>query len=134
MPSTTFLVDTNILSELARPRPNDRVVAWARTVVKVALSVITLEEIQFGLAWKPNPRVQAWFDRFVSEHCEIYAVTAEIAAAAGRLRGGLAARGVSRTQTDMLIAATAQVERLTLVTRNVRDFAGCGIPLLDPFT
>ncbi len=71
MPSTAFLVDTNILSELARPRPDDRVVAWARTVVKVSLSVITLEEIQFGLAWKPNTRVQAWFDTFLREHCEI---------------------------------------------------------------
>ena len=50
MASTAFLVDTNVLSELARPRPNDRVVTWAHTVVKVSLSVVTLEEIQFGLA------------------------------------------------------------------------------------
>jgi predicted nucleic acid-binding protein len=77
--------------------------------------------------------VQAWFDTFVQEHCVIHAVTAEIAAVAGRLRGALAVRGMSRTQADMLIAATAQVDRLTLVTRNVRDFGGCGIPLLDPF-
>jgi predicted nucleic acid-binding protein len=133
MASTALLVDTNVLSELARPRPNDRVVAWAQTVVKISLSVITLEEIQFGLAWKPNPRVQAWFDAFVAEHCELEAVTAEIAVTAGGLRGRLAARGASRSQADMLIAATAEVGHLTLVTRNVRDFAGCGISLLDPF-
>lgn len=133
MASTAFLVDTNVLSELARPRPNDRVVAWAQTVVKVALSVVTLEEIQFGLAWKPNARVQAWFDTFVEEHCDLEAVTTEIAVTAGRLRGRLAARGASRSQADMLIAATAQVRQLTLVTRNVRDFAGCAIRLLDPF-
>lgn len=59
MSSTTFLVDTNVLSELARPRPDHRVVAWARTVVRVSLSVLTLEEIHFGLARKPSARVQA---------------------------------------------------------------------------
>lgn len=133
MSSTQFLVDTNVLSELARPRPNARVLAWAQTINKISLSVITVEEIQFGLAWKPNPRLQAWFDAFLQDHCELHPITTPIAAAAGRLRGTLAARGAPRTQADMLIAATAQLERLTLVTRNVRDFARCGIALLDPF-
>ena len=133
MASTPYLVDTNVLSELGRQRPNDRVVGWAQTVVTVALSVVTVEEIQFGLSSRPNARVQAWFDAFVEEHCELEAVTAEIAVTAGRLRGRLAARGASRSQADMLIAATAQARQLTLVTRNVRDFAGCGIRLLDPF-
>ena len=133
MPSTTFLVDTNLLSELARARPNARVVAWARTVAKISMSVITLEEIQFGLAWRPYPRIQAWFETFVNDYCDVRVVTSEIATIAGRLRGQLAARGVPRTQADMLIAATAHVERLTLVTRNVRDFTECGIALLDPF-
>jgi toxin FitB len=99
----------------------------------ISLSVITLEEIEFGLAWKPNARVKAWFDTLVRDYCVIHPVTAQIAGVAGRLRGTLAVRGVSRTQADMLIAATAQVDGLTLVTRNVRDFGGCGVPLLDPF-
>ena len=89
MASTVHLVDTNVLSELARPRPSPKVVVWARTVARVSLSVITLEEIQFGLAWRPSARIQSWFDTFLKDHCDIRPVTAEIALAAGRLRGRL---------------------------------------------
>ena len=53
---TMYLVDTNIISELARPAPNAGVLAWAGTVTTIILSVITLEEIFYGLTWKPSPR------------------------------------------------------------------------------
>jgi predicted nucleic acid-binding protein len=129
-----FLVDTNIISELARIQPNPGVVAWAKTVSNISLSAVTVEEICFGLTWKPNPRIQSWFDGFLRRHCYICAVTEEIARCAGRLRGALAAQGHTRTQTDMLIAATAQVHQQTLVTRNIRDFEGCGIALFNPFS
>ena len=133
MPPPDYLVDTNVLSELARRRPHPKVAAWAATVARVYLSAITLEEIQFGLAWRPNLKIHTWFDSFLKEHCEIRPIAAQIAVAAGQMRGRFSARGVSRTQADMLIAATAQIEGLTLVTRNVSDFAGCPIALLDPF-
>ena len=61
-------------------------------------------------------------------------ITEEIARQSGLLRGGLRARGVSRTQAAMLIAATAQIHALTLVTRNGRDFENCGVTLFDPFS
>lgn len=129
-----YLADTNVISELARPQPNAGVMAWARTITSVALSVITLEEIFFGLTWKPNPRVQAWLEKFLVTHCEIYPITRDIAHCAGQLRGTLSVQGQPRTQADMLIAATALVHQQTLVTRNVRDFAGCGIAFFNPFT
>ena len=134
MPSTGFPVDTNILSELARPEPNAGVVRWAMSVQMIALSVVSLEEIFFGLAWKPNARIRAWFESFLDRHCLILLLTPEIAKGSGTLRGGLASKGRPRTQADMLIAATAQIHQLTLVTRNVRDFDDCGIPLLNPFS
>jgi toxin FitB len=129
----SYLVDTNVLSELARRRPQARVVSWARSVTTVALSVVTIEEVFFGLAWKPNPRIRVWFESFLAEHCRVHPLTEDIARIAGELRGRLAARGAVRTQADMLIAATAQAHHLTLVTRNTRDFEGCGIGLFNPF-
>jgi predicted nucleic acid-binding protein len=128
-----FLCDTNVLSELARPQPNTGVEAWAQDISSIAVSVITLEEIAYGLAWKPNARIGAWFVEFLNRYSEALPVTAEIATRAGRLRGKLQAQGRSRTQADMLIAATAQSHGLTLVTRNARDFEDCGLALFDPF-
>ena len=133
MLSTKFLVDTNILSELVRKRPDPGVLRWAEEVRKVAISVATVEEMCFGLAWKPNPRIQLWFEEFLETNGEILPVTAGIAKRSGEMRGQLQARGRSRSSMDMIIAATAQEHRLTLVTRNVRDFEGCDIPILNPF-
>jgi predicted nucleic acid-binding protein len=129
----TQLVDTNVLGELSRPRPNPGVLTWAETIRRIALSVITVEEVLFGLSRRPIDRVRAWFDRFLARHCEVLDVTKPIAILAGNLRGQLASRGQVRTQADILIGATAAHHGLTLVTRNVRDFDGCGVSVLDPF-
>ena len=126
------LVDTNVLSELARVRPNAGVVEWASRVERIALSVVTVEEIECGLAWRPNERLEAWFATFL-EACAVLDVTAPVARLAGRLRGDLRRRGLVRTQADLLIAATALIHGLPLVTRNERDFAGLGVAVLNPF-
>ena len=95
--------------------------------------MVTVEEVHFGLAWKPNARIEALVDRFVAERCEVFPVTTPVARRAGALRGQFRRTGRTRTQADMLIAATAQVHQLPVATRNVRDFEGCGIALLNPF-
>ncbi len=128
-----YLCDTNVISELARPQPNVGVLAWAATVVSISLSVITVEEIFYGLAWKPQPRIRAWFASFLETRCSLLPVTPNIAKHGGQLRGEMQARGKARSQADMLIAATAHLHQLTLVTRNGRDFDDCAISLLNPF-
>jgi len=130
----TFLSDTNIISELARPQPNPGVLAWITQVSSISLSVITLEEIAYGLASKPNARVQNWFQEFLKNYCQVLPIIPEIAQRCGEVRGQLRTQGKPRSQADMLIAATAQLHQLTLVTRNIRDFEDCGISLLNPFT
>lgn len=128
-----LLIDTNIISELSRRQPDPAVLAWAAGITEFRFSVVSLEEIAFGLSWRPNPKIQAWIEGFFSRHAAL-PITSDIARRAGNLRGRLAAQGRSRTQADMLIAATALAHGLTLVTRNTRDFEGCGVALLNPFS
>lgn len=128
-----YLVDTNIISELCRLQPNAGVLEWAARVSRLSISVISMDEIFFGLAWRQNSRVSSWMEDFFQRH-EVLPIDKIIARRAGELRGQFATRGIVRSQADMLIAATAQVHQLTLVTRNMRDFEAAGIALLDPFS
>lgn len=131
------LADTNVISELMRRQPNPGALAWRDMTDamhgQVTISVITADEIFYGLLRKPNAALLAWFDSFIARN-QVLDITEVIARRAGEMRGLLATRGQVRSQADMLIAATAQVHALTLVTRNVRDFDGCGIAVLNPFT
>lgn len=129
----TYLCDTNIISELARPQPNSGVTTWASDRKSIILSVITLEEIVYGLSAKPNLRIQTWFQNFLKNYCQVLSVTPEIAQLAGAMRGELRQQGITRSQADILIASTARMHQLILVTRNTRDFEGCEISVLNPF-
>ncbi len=127
-----FLLDINVVSELTRRRPQASVMSWAEAVARHAISSISVEELWFGIARKPDARLTEWVAHYLQRH-EVLPITQEIAARAGRMRGDFSMQGITRSQSDMLIAATAQAHNLTLVTRNVRDFEHCGIGLLNPF-
>lgn len=129
-----WLCDTNVVSELMRREPNAGVTAWALAREELVLSVITLEEIRYGLARQELVRKSKWFETFLEARCRIEPIDRAIAEKAGRWRGSFARDGISRTQADLLIAATAWKRDHTLVTRNTRDFEGCGIPVLNPFS
>jgi toxin FitB len=129
-----LLVDTNIVSELLRPRPNPGVLAWASHQGNFAVAAISVDESIYGLIRNRNPVLLAAYEALLRKRCEVLPMTNDIAHRAGTLRGNLSLRGITRSQADMLIAATAQHHNLTLVTRNTRDFEGCGIGLLNPFT
>ncbi len=129
-----YLCDTNVLSELTRPLPNQNVINRASSVTKIYVSVITAEEIYFGLTRRTNARILNWFEMFLKGNCKILHVNSEIAKCAGELRGRLSIKGQVRSQADMLIGATALSRKLILVTRNESDFRDCGINILNPFS
>lgn len=128
------LVDTNIVSDLLRPRPNAGVLQWATENGELAVSAISVDESMFGLVRGGNRSLLEAYEEFLRTRGTVLPVTEDIARRAGKLRGDFSLRGITRSQPDMLIAATAQAHNLTLVTRNIRDFDACGIALLDPFT
>ena len=130
------LIDTNVLGELMRPAPNVGVRRWldasAAAGASLAVSVVTIDEVVYGLTRRPRGPSFALFDKLVAGST-VLVVSEAIARRGGELRALQSLRGQLRSQPDMLIAATAQVHALTLVTRNMRDFEGCGIAVLDPF-
>jgi len=131
-----YLVDTNVLSELARPRPAAAVVEWLEHEDAIAISVITLEELAYGIARAPASRgskLAAWLEAMLQAIDRVLDVTPAVARAAGELRAAREAAGRRVAQADMLICATALVNGLSLATRNVGDFDGCGVIVVDPF-
>jgi hypothetical protein len=132
----SFLLDTNAISEIRRGRdPN--VAAWANSVAdgELYLSVLTLGEIRKGIErlrgrdLRQAEVFSAWLlelrERFSDR---ILTIDAEVAEAWGRVNAP-----AERNTTDSLIAATARVHELTVVTRNTSDFEGCDVELLDPW-
>ena len=133
MAQTIFLADTNVVSELVKQTLDAGVMQWLRSVALMSISAVTVEEAHFGLAWQPNARKLGLFNAIVQSLHAVYPITESIAQRAGLLRGQFQAQGIVRSALNMLIAATAQEHLLVIATRNVRDFTGCGVQMVNPF-
>jgi hypothetical protein len=134
----SYLIDTNVLSELRRKAPDPRVVAWlqARPRQSLFLSVLTLGEIREGLERVPEPaRKQALLDWLEVELPNYFVgrVLAIDAATADRWGRLMAQAARPLPAIDALLAATALHNDLALVTRNTKDFAGLDVPLINPW-
>jgi predicted nucleic acid-binding protein len=122
-----------VISEFVKSNPDVQVMRWLTSVQRLAISAVTMEEAHFGLAWQPNIRKLALFNGLVEKMHAVYAISPSIAQRGGALRGQFQAQGITRSAPDMLIAATAIEHQLVLATRNVRDFMGCGVQVINPF-
>ena len=132
-----YLLDTNVVSELRRNRPHQAVLYWIRDVPAdyLHLSAVTIGEIQAGIeitrAQDPAKadEIEEWLDRVLATYSVL-----SVDAAAFREWARLMHRKSDTLIQDAMIAAVAIVHRLTVVTRNVRDFEHFAVPILDPFT
>ena len=133
-----FLLDTNVVSELRKAQADPAVVAWARSVpaYKLYISAITLLEIETGiLRLERRDPIQALPLRNWLEAHVIPAFTGRVLSIDGAVARRCARLHVPdrSNECDALIAATALVHDMTVVTRNTRDFAFSGAPVLNPW-
>jgi len=136
-----YLVDTNIPSELTREKPDPRVTTFLKNVAKdsVFLSVMTIGEISKGISALPPSQkrtaLQQWLDVDLRSWFagRILPVTEVIAEEWGRMAASAKQRGTPLAVVDGVIAATAIHHNLSVVTRNVKDFVGLGVDILNPW-
>ncbi len=132
-----YLVNANVLSEATKPDPNPRVIEWLRRHERsLSVDPVILGEITFGILLLPRgkrrARLQRWFDDGVRRvHCLPW--DADTGCRWAQLLADLRSSGRSMPIKDSLIAATALVHRLTIATRNRRDFERAGVEVADPF-
>ncbi len=136
-----FLLDTNCISEVVRVKPEPRVLEWMEAADEglLYLSVLTLGEIRKGLAGlsqsKRRTHLEAWLEvelqaRFSGR---ILPIDAAVADRWGVLAADAKRKGTVLSTIDALLAATALHYNLTIVSRNVSDFANAQVPVLNPW-
>lgn len=138
----SFLLDTNVVSEWVKPRPNSGVITWLGDVDedRVFLSVVNFAELRYGVnrmsAGARRNRLDLWLRETLPLRFEnrILPVDSLVGDAWGQLVARSQASGRTMGIMDGFLAATAEVHRLTMVTRNVADFSILGDSILNPWT
>jgi predicted nucleic acid-binding protein len=132
-----YLVDANVLSEPTKRGPDAKVVAWLSANERdVVVDAVILGEISLGIYVLPRGRkrvqLEQWFDNVVARvECLVW--DSAVSRRWARLIADLRKKGQTLAVLDSMIAATALEHRLTIATRNVRDFQKARVPLMDPF-
>jgi len=131
-----YLLDTNVVSELRKPKPHGAVLAWFRGVEdgQLFLSAVTLGEIQAGIeiTRQQDPDKAQAIEHWLNQLAAAYNVL-PMDAAAFRIWAKFMHHQSNTVYEDAMIAATAQVNKLTVVTRNMADFKRFDVALLNPF-
>ncbi len=133
-----YLLDTNIISELTQPEPDAGVIRFVGSLSIAHLSAITLHELEYGAKLLPEGRrrqnIQGVIVQLVKQYAEyIIPLGRAEAQQAALFRVQRKQQGYLLPLADSLIAGTAQVQQLKVVTRNTKDFAGLGVEVFNPF-
>ncbi|MCC7359026.1 MAG: type II toxin-antitoxin system VapC family toxin [Anaerolineales bacterium] len=139
--TTQYLLDTCVLSEFVKPKPERKVIAWLNSVdlEAVFLSAVTLGEIQFGISNRPpsnrRTELEVWLSEALPQQFgdRILALEAETFVEWGKLTAAQKRKGETQSVMDSLITATALEHKLVLVTRNVNDFKVSGLSVFNPW-
>ena len=132
-----YLVDANVLSEPTKQNPDYAVIDWLRQNERdIAVDPIILGELRFGILLlargKKRARLEQWFDTGI-QRLRCLSWEAETGLTWAQLLASLRVRGRSMPIKDSLIAATALVHGLVVVTHNCADFEKAGVSIFDPF-
>ena len=131
-----YLLDTSVVSELRKPKPHGAVLVWVETAdpKELYLSAVTIGEIQAGIEMTREQdttkaqQIERWLDQ-IAKHYQVLSLDAPCM----RIWAQLMHRKSNTLMEDALIAATAKQHGLTVVTRNVADFAALGVEVVNPF-
>lgn len=134
----SYLIDTNIISELTRPVPHEAVLDFMNQLDEGYLSIITVHELTYGIERKPKGKAKNQLSLMVNDMMTLFEkhiipIDQKEAVTAGELRAAAQNQGRTVHMADALIAATASIRSLTVATRNSKDFAGLGIEVFNPW-
>ena len=136
----SYLLDTNVISEPKRPKPDVRVIQWLSSVneVETFLSALTIGEMKKGVEKLPSSKNRALVQDYLEKTRNRFAgriltITEKTFLVWGKMMAEFEKKGLMRPVLDSLLEATALEHDLILVTRNVRNFQGSSVTVLNPW-
>jgi toxin FitB len=137
----SFLLDTNVVSEWIKPRPDPGVIAWCASVDedRTLISVVTIAELRYGIerlpAGRRRARLEEWLEHELLSRFEgrILSIDAAIGHAWGKVVARADREGRPANTMDAFLAATAELHQLTMVTRNIGDFRKLTKSVINPW-
>jgi predicted nucleic acid-binding protein len=133
-----YLLDTNVISETARKKPDASVSRWLGQLLTLALPAVGVYELASGIqrlpAGKKREFLEDWLAELLASDCEVLPFDRDAALTCAVLESEARRHGRTIEQRDLLILAIAKSQNLTVATRNVAHFRGLGVTVYDPFS